>query len=228
MKYKKYKGSNKYHSSASPKVEKLLNYNVKEGFLTLQTWRIPWKSTRTPSEGGQIHSKGQHASHEDCRYRFGHVYKYLIYIDPDEYILPASPVVPYRYDELIVYINKQYGYQMEVMQFVQIHCCTNVSLVSSKLAKPYTQMRHNCTHPPTDLILGSGKAIVKPGSVEFMGVHGPVWLEAGTRKNVVSMAIANVHHYKARTNCNVIDEASKRFGELLLRNFKHVLNMLYI
>ena len=215
------------YTSVSPKVEKALKHYVKEGILTLQPWILPWNSTDLPSEGGQIHCKGQFASHEDCRYRFGHVYKYFVYIDPDEYILPASPSIPYKYDELISYINKVYVSDMEVMHFVQIYCCTNITLVNSDLSTPYTQMSHNCTEPTfTDFIYGSGKVIIKPHSVKFMGVHGPSWVKAGARKRVISTSVAKLHHYKTRTNCNIKVNAVQRFKNKLFSNFRHVLNLL--
>ena len=212
----------------SEDILKLVKYYQKTGFLHVQPWNHGWPfihnihgkplSSQFDYEGIPD-STSLFSSNNDCLYRFGNQYKYLIHIDTDEYITATNQSSIKTYADLIAG-KEMFG----TLYFLHTRFCVPDllhHLDSPGLKTLRYQLREH--HLP----FMQRKAIFKPSAVLVFGIHEPLeWCPGGSELKVDTQE-AKLHHYRyreGRDDCTILDESMLPFKNLLERRVRMAIN----
>ena len=173
-------------------VQKLVKYYQSVGLLHVQPWKLGWNSSMAPNQGGSIHTQGQYASNNDCLYRFGYLFRYMVYIDLDEMIVPTNATNERK--TYLDIINLYNTINPDVLQFKHCLFCAHgyvqqinkTGLITKNII--YRQEPIYTTHRQ--------KCIIKPSSVSDMSIHVPRYRSKKLRVKNVSPLVAKLHHYR--------------------------------
>ena len=204
-------------------VKKLVEYYQGLGFLHLQTWNLGWNSSSHPKFGGTIHTQGQFASNNDCLYRFGYLYRYMVYIDLDELIVPTRATSSRTYKDIISLYSHQHP---DTFYFRHVCFCTTYYVQQNQKFKSLLSTHTNIYRKEPNIpIEFEQKAIIKPSSIAMYGVHGPHARFKKKNSKYVSARVAKLHHYRYRENqnCSVRDTSMSFYYNNLRKRVSYVL-----
>ena len=87
-------------------VIRVINSYVKKGFLSVQPWKIPLTTSKKYNKTlhTEIRTYGQNAQINDCIYRHMSKYKYIVFQDPDEFIVPRDSSIT-NYTQLVDHVT---------------------------------------------------------------------------------------------------------------------------
>ena len=222
--------------NVSLEVKNVLNYYIKSKFVSIRPWNMPVQSSRKYSEGIEIRTYGQHSQMHDCIYRYMNEYKYIIFIDKDEFIVPHIDALR-TYQDVMQHLkyliaervkklkeeNKEsVGMEGErISSFVisNAHFCTSqaqLASLSSTLLLPKVLVRAK-----PDMFKGKTKVIVNPRLVVTMAVHKvKIPLSVFMSQVLVPPSVVLLHHYRWQHNqtCNEKDNSAIRLTSDLIKN----------
>ena len=192
-------------------VKKLLDYYKTLGFLHLQPWNNRLLSTVVPN---------QFASNNDCLYRFGYLFRYMVYIDLDEVIVPTNATNERKtYQDIINIYNST-----DVLSFRHTHFCV----------PGYVQQRNESVLSGNTFIYSQApisrlqKCIIKPSYVSLMGIHVAFkYFRPETTKSSVSPDVAKLHHYRFGKfgECQIKDTSLSVYHSGLTKRVSKVLRL---
>ena len=223
------------YKNVSHSVLELIKYYQKIGFLHVQSWNLVWPLIHdihdTPLSSqfdleGVPDSSSLFSSNNDCLYRFGNQYRYLIHIDTDEYIVATNTNKIKTYQEIVKGKEK-----FNTLCFLHARFCVPDYLYrvkSSELQTVKNQYRES--HPyfffPWRRTVTQRKNIFKPSEVCAFGIHEP--LEWCFQKSQLKLDVreAQLNHYRYRGGgnkvCPVLDKSMSPFKESLEERVKAV------
>ena len=186
-----------YNYTTGPDVDNVLNFYIKQGILEVVPWKLPmgvntWPKTNTPVE---IHYFGQLAASNDCLRRNRDRSNYVVVLDLDEFIIPRKELtwrgMMKRLPDSGAYVFCNTFFREDwndtTVNFDDKDKAVKFKLNTLlKLERETKIFSHNLR----------SKYIVKPNSVETLGIH-QTWRMAGNQKiHKVSNQDALLHHYR--------------------------------
>ena len=217
------------YQSLSQDVVQLLEYYQKIGFLYVKTWNHGWplihnihekpKSSQFDDESIPD-STSLFSSNNDCLYRFGNQYRYLIHIDTDEYIVPNNTNNHKTYADLVEGKEK-----FNTLYFLHARFCVPDYLHRLNSSELKT-MKYLFREPP--LPSRQRKAVFKPSSIVTFGIHEPFEWYYQKTELTFNTEEAKLHHYRYRYQkvCSVLDESMLQFEDILDQRVKSVISSL--
>ena len=217
------------YENVSLEVRTVIEHYKLEGYLIIQPWEPSkiWTSSKLPQEGGDIHTHGQFALNNDCLWRYGHKYKYMMFLDPDEYIIP-SKTYPRLLPDIFNKLMNKPTYSSRSFK----HClfCVNTSLEKDQEFVLQTQQ---FTMRQLPLIEYQTKTVINPPAVYVMGVHEAKKIYPGFLGDVeVEPHLVKLHHYRDprelkqySQHCDIIDYRARRYGSELQKNVQNILKI---
>ena len=88
------------YDKPSESVKDVISYYTKQGFLKTIPWKLPLKTSKHSGRGVKIRTYGQRTQINDCIYRFMLMYKYIVIIDMDEFLVPVKDRIQ-NYTQLV-------------------------------------------------------------------------------------------------------------------------------
>ena len=200
--------------NVSDGIRKILEYYSSKGVIVIVPWKVPVKvfykdqffrvrdlSRKGGSQGENVlfgvKKHAQHLAYLDCLYSNMNKYKYLTFLDRDEFLIPKQhstlvkmlSVLEQRLDNksIAAYVSAEH------------HFCTKKSVI--------TGSRNNLTQKLTSQtrVAYEGncvKTIVKPQYIYNMRIHKPRSPFVGSRKIVrLPSHFCTVNHYRNRPRC---------------------------
>ena len=192
----------------------------KDGYLTVQKW--------SDFEGKSRH--GLIAQINDCLYRYMNLYKYILYMDPDEFIVPSNPSIK-SYKDIIETLNSNkthFLHRASHFSFVTTQYCLSSSETNSR--KPELLLLAKFKKESPKKHGDRSKCLINPRRVDQMGVN-KVKQRHGFWKGIkVPPEVAMLHRYRNQkhhhhhhhTGCNNTDTVSPGFGKVLIKQVNQV------
>ena len=207
--------------NVSKQIQRVLDYYVTKKFVWIQTWKLPWKSTRYPKEGTDVYEFGQQLANNDCVFRFMMKYDYLIFTEIDEYIIPHTRKIK-SYAGLVRHAraaNKQK--RISNIKIQHGHFCVDSNYLSSP-DRHFMVLKSTKRNRIMKLL---SKSIVFSRSVTMMDVHHPVEVLPDFLSNVtLSSDVALMHHLRSTwyrfwkfptKPCVIVDKTAGRYAKQL-------------
>ncbi|CAH1772384.1 unnamed protein product [Owenia fusiformis] len=195
-------------------VRDVLDGYIKEGFITIIDWRLPFDPNLT-------HFFGEKAAINDCLYRYGPQYKYMLFSDFDEYFIPRSHNTLYELFESIEDTFQNPYHPIGAFRFLQTRFCIDSP-------EPSNDNTHLVTMSNTmrdDPSIIAAKCVVIPKNVVEMDVHTPrQQVSINHKRQIVPVDMAQMHHYRYRDKeeeyCKTDDKGVMRFNKALKQKYK--------
>lgn len=212
-----------YDYSISPDLKKLLAYYQAKGVVSLVKWntqQIPIsKAAVWPPPKNQVHYYGQFAAFNDCLYRLKNHYRFVMFTDLDEMIVPLGEAQISSYLQRVdtheiaefrfrnTYLREDYPKDPTARKIAPDIAAHNIPYLD------FTRREKRILSP----VIGP-KAIVKSEKALMMGVHGLIRMQPNTKTFDVPPEKARLFHYRSPPlYLNVTDEGepSERLVQLI-------------
>ena len=200
--------------NVSDGIRKILEYYTSKGVIVIVPWKVPvtvfykdqFFGVRDLSlKGGSQSEKllfgvkkhAQHLAYLDCLYSNMNKYKYLTFLDRDEFLIPNQH--PSLVKMLNVLEQRRDNKSTAAYVSAEHHFCTKKSVI--------TKSQNNLTQKLTSQtrVAYEGKcvkSIVKPQYIYNMRIHKPRPPFVGSRKIVrLPSHLCTVNHYRNRPRC---------------------------
>ena len=239
------------YTNVSRSVEEVLKYYQELGVLQIVPFNHGWprfhetfsrrshdrKMARKHKDLDLIEdTHHQFAAYNDCLYRFGSLHKYLVYIDLDEFIVAGNKSEIRTYTDILK-SKKRYG----TLYFPQVLYCSpeklhTENLIATNTSEDLVTGRYIYRTPPLYHILT--KVIVRPNTIQVIGVHRPYNWWGAKREFLFRIKEARKQHYKPKLynkvkgqeNCLIEDNSMLPFQKPLLKGVQtsvdHIINRL--
>jgi Glycosyltransferase family 92 len=161
---------------------------------------ITWHFTGKGNHGPVF---SMHMFLSECAHRYKYSYKYMLAIDPDEFLVLNASL--HGYPNLARIVDHHLPRGREVLKMCRWHysrtCPVNDTLSGMDLAQDYTTpgfFSHWKRDPEPDCAYG--KSIVRPRFVDAMGPHGPYALSAHAPSGGVELPPSKAYfqHWSSR------------------------------
>lgn len=212
-----------YLHDVSSSISRLLNFYHSRGEVTLLNWRLPDHIQNT-----EIWYHGQLLAIQDCLYRNMSQFRYLSFVDLDEFIIPT---INFTLLDMIQELESSGIYSDSLntgLSFKSTFFAPN-QILDTEQYLTYLQLLVR-----TDSFSSKRtKLIVQPLKVEEMGVHHVSrHVEKSTSVVNVATDIAKIHHYRtcaknfdsdARCVPEVRDDTILKYADKLVANYKNII-----
>ena len=226
------------YGNISKDVIKVINYYRNIGYIDMLPWNIDtWKS-RYGSKKGKKHNvlraDGLHLIRGNCLHRYRNKYKYMMFTDLDEFIIPSKDDIPSDLLGMFNIIQKIYnvGNMSEVCEFYfkwTTFCVDGGAIHKRKSSEGLFTDQFITRAPP----LERSKVITSTRNAYSMATHSARTCRAKSTKVKVDEKFIKCHHYRYRPvitqlgdsrGCTVKDKSVYRYRKKLKRQTQMVLN----
>ncbi|XP_076366130.1 beta-1,4-galactosyltransferase galt-1-like [Tachypleus tridentatus] len=228
-----------YNHSMGHSVERAVMVYKQLGVVSLLPWNLEIQSQK------EIRTEGLFAALNDCLYRSMCLFKYVLMLDLDEFIIPSGNVT---YETFLADITKlkrgPYQPSSFVFQnvFFYLYWDNDTSAYNEKPETPPANIPYLLTQYKTRRLKypmkhGSrSKFIVVPERVLEVGNH-VVWRVVPRSQNIkVPFSKASLHHYRICENgghrClkqpSVVDRTALRFNSTLLSRVQYICHRSFV
>lgn len=231
--------------NVSKVIKSVLSHYLNEGTLTIMPWDLPMKSLnkwqlqdphlKLPPNSdpkdktfkknpGCVRQYAHYLANLHCMYYNMNDYKYLFYMDLDEYIVPQKHS---NWHDLFSHLEHQGGYEgYASLLFREAQFCdTKTKDVASSMYFHTTAYKRLAEVKPASK---SPKPVVRPKRVTRIHVNtAKLSLPGYFREMVVDPSLAKKHVYKKASYCRdktLNDMAMEKFKSLLLPKINRVAN----
>ena len=216
-----------YNQNSSALVQEVLNSYVMGGLVDVINWTVPVHvDTWPPSSVVEVHYFAQAAALNDCLYRNRHFYKYGVFIDLDEIIVPHKHTT---WTELIQAVPARSPQNLTIASYIfrntfffanwpdDEDASRDQNIRKSKITTLLKVQRENRIYPGfsrSKYIVDLDKAVVVLAHYVDEFVHGAV-------SQTISPELGLLHHYRAtmeiRPQKAVKDTTMHRFKQEIIR-----------
>ena len=208
-----------YNYSIASNVETVLQSYIKQGLIEVIDWKLPMSVAKWPptKEKEEIHYFGQLASLNECLLRSRGKTEYLLNLDLDEFIIPRKKGVK-TWQEMLASQPSSSGYLVANVFFRKEWNTSETNFSRYDIAARYRlvtllKLQHENT---VFNFKTRSKYIVKPYSVEVLGIH-TIWRLSGKLTNIPH-DVGLLHHY--RNWLKYSDKQTRIYDDTIVQKFK--------
>lgn len=213
--------STTYEFSMRPQTAKVLKYYASTGMLNLVQWPIPPIKTNVLA---------QRAALNDCLYRMGHKYHYVIVLDLDELIVPRAT------DDLLQLLERLYEPEYGSYLFQHAYFRRNYDAIGT--VNPYliTMTSFERTEKCVPVGKVRSKPIFVPEKTISIDLHYAYKLVEGYEELVVPEKEGFLHHYRStpmeyfikysQNYTYIEDRYMEKYKSKLETSFLHAMEMI--
>lgn len=226
-----------YDSNVGPQLKCVMKNLQSQNYYEGITVNInPWQAYPTQNFSVPRYGDGLSAAANDCLLKHKGVSKYVVMVDPDEFIMPREETGLTNYADLMAFLDSQngaakYGEYIFKNGFFERnrekdgHVASHCAPLKNNLFEYYAcqelfmmQFGRREVFQSEDLL--RTKYIMRPERVHTAGLHHSMKLELGFESKRVSSSVAYSRHYRYFSEGPrvAVDKVSTDFGVRLARN----------